>query len=61
MMSAGKDAKARDEAADTAELLRLVKAFQTVEDRQLREAVIVLVEHLGASKPVMRGPPKFDS
>lgn len=39
-----------EEAIRTEEALRLVKAFRNVENRAVREALIVIAEHLGGSK-----------
>lgn len=49
------DTKARhEEALRTAEALRLVRAFHNVDNPQLREALIVIAEQLGASKDRMQ-------
>lgn len=37
-----------EEALKTEEALRLVKAFRAVDSRPVREALIVIAEHLGA-------------
>ena len=47
------DTEAHNEEAEafrTEEALRLVKAFRNVESAAVREALIVIAEHLGGSK-----------
>ncbi len=39
-----------EEALKTEEALRLVKAFRAVDSQPVREALIVLTEHLGAAR-----------
>jgi hypothetical protein len=43
-------AQTSEAAARTEEALRLIKAFRALDSQAVREALIVLAEHLGAVK-----------
>jgi hypothetical protein len=47
-----------DDATKTAESLRLIQAFHAVESRPVREALIIIAEHLSAAGSAPRQTPK---